>query len=335
MVRIGLIGLGFMGRMHMAAYEKISGAKLVAISDADARRAAGDMSGGWSNVAGAVQKNVDMTQVRGTINWRELINWSDVDVVDICLPTPQHTEVAVAALAAGKHVLCEKPLALNSAAGKQIAEAAATAKGFFMPAMCMRFWPHWKWLREAIAEKRYGKVLSATFRRVATMPPGWFSSGAMSGGAILDLHIHDTDFVNFCFGMPKAVFSRGYSKTSGKTDHIVTQYVYDDVPVVSAEGAWCLAEPFAFSMRYTVNFEKATADFDLAREHPLALHAGGKTEHIDFTGDGYQAELAYFVDCVAKNKRPEIVTVHDAVESLRLIEAEQQSIETGQLVKIS
>ena len=333
MVRVGIIGLGFMGRMHLSAYEKIHGVSIVAISDVDPKRAAGDLSGGWGNVAGAATGLKG--DFRGTTDWRELIQWSEVDIVDICVPTPQHVEIAIAALAAEKHVLCEKPMANDSQDAHRIAEAAAKAKGMFMPAMCMRFWPQWAWLKAAVIDGTYGKVLGATFRRVASMPPGWFADGAKSGGAILDLHIHDTDFVYHLFGMPVGVFSRGYVKTSGRTDHIVTQYIYSHIPVVSAEGSWCMADTFNFSMRYTVNFENATADFDISREKPLMLHSQGKATPIEMTGDGYEAELRYFIDCVQTNRRPWIVTADDAVASIQIIEAEQRSLTQGGAVKIN
>jgi predicted dehydrogenase len=167
------------------------------------------------------------------------------------------------------------------------------------------------------------------------MPPGWFSNGDLSGGAILDLHIHDTDFVYYLFGMPTAVRSAGYSKTSGKTDHIVTQYLYDDGPnFVSAEGSWCMADGFAFTMRYCVNFENATADFDISRENPLIIYDNGKAENITLEGDGYQAELEYMIQCINDPQDPMTVTADDAVASLRIIEAEQRSIDTGAPVKL-
>ncbi|MBI1368561.1 MAG: gfo/Idh/MocA family oxidoreductase [Planctomycetes bacterium] len=334
MVRIGIIGLGFMGRMHIGAYEKIDGARLVAVADKDEKRAQGDFSGGWSNVAGAAEK-LDMTGITGTTDFHELITSPNVDMVDICVPTPFHEELAVAALKAGKHVLCEKPLALDSGAAQRIADTAAKSKGMFMPAMCMRFWPQWVWLKKAIDEKRYGVVTGAVFRRCASMPPGWFSKGDLSGGAILDLHIHDTDFVFHLFGKPDAVFSRGYSKTSGKTDHIVTQYLYDKGPrLVSAEGSWCMADGFAFTMRYTVNFEKASVDFDISRENQLILSHAGKSENITLDGDGYAAELAYFINCINKGEKPTLVTAADAVTGLRILEAEQKSIDTGAPAKV-
>ena len=334
MTRIGIIGLGFMGRMHIGAYSKLAGARLVAIADQDAQRASGDFSGGWGNIAGSTE-SLDMTGITGTTDFQALIRHPDVDVVDICVPTPVHEPLALAALDAGKHVLCEKPLALDSRSAERIGQAARRARGLFMPAMCMRFWPQWMWLKGAVEDGRFGRVLGATFRRVASMPPGWFSNGQMSGGALLDLHIHDTDFVFHLFGRPDAVFSRGYMKTSGRTDHIVTEYLYDRGPaVVSAEGSWCMANGFTFTMRYTVNFEHATADFDIGREHQLIVSRDGQVETIDLAGDGYEAELAYFLDCVQHHRAPTVVTAQDAVTGLRILEAEQRSIESGSLEKI-
>lgn len=337
MLRVGLIGLGFMGKVHLGAYAKLAGVEVGAVSDADPKRAKGDLStGGADNIAADQITQLDMTRIKGTTDPKELMGFDDIDIIDICVPTPFHTDLAIAALATGKHVLCEKPLARTSAEAKRIADAANKAKGFFMPAMCMRFWPHWAWLKQAVDQKRYGRVLGAVFRRAAQMPGGWFGKGEWSGGALLDLHIHDTDFVHFLFGEPQSVSSRGYSKTSGEIDHIVTQYAYADGPsAVHAEGAWCLADGYGFTMRYTVNFENATADFDIGRDPQLVVHAKGKSEPITVPdGDGYEAELAYFVDCINKGQRPTVVTAQDAVTSIAITEAEGRSIATGQPVKL-
>jgi len=336
MIRIGIIGLGMMGRTHYEAYQEIENAQVVAVSDVDPKRAAGDLAGTGGNVLAGGLTQLPMDRIKGSTDYNDLLANPDVDVVDVCLPTTQHLEVAIAALKSGKHVLCEKPLARSSAEGEKIAAAATSAKGFFMPAMCMRFWPQWVWLKKAVDEKRYGKVTSATFRRVASMPPGWYKDGRISGGAALDLHIHDTDFVQFLFGMPKAVYARGYTKTSGEIDHLTTHYLYDEVPHVVAEGGWTLAPGYGFTMRYTVNFDNATADYDLAREKsPLLLIQSGKAESIDAgPGYGYAAELRYLIDCVRKNQRPTTVTADDGVRSLRIVEAEVKSTRTGEIVKL-
>ena len=134
--------------------------------------------------------------------------------MDICTPTALHPAQAIASLRAGKHVLCEKPLAQNSADARKVLRVAAAAKTFLMPAMCMRFWPGWGWLKKVVAEKTYGAVLAANFRRLSEMP-AWSAAGTHTGGALFDLHIHDTDFVNFLFGRPRSVFSTGVAGADG------------------------------------------------------------------------------------------------------------------------
>jgi len=335
MTRIGIVGLGFMGRMHYGVYDKLPDALVVAVSDSNPKRASGDLSEGWGNVEGAEITRLPMDRIRGFTDWRELIRFDEVDVVDICLPTPFHLEIVTAALAAGKHVLCEKPLALSSAEARTIAAAAAEAKGFFMPAMCMRFWGEWEWLKRAVAEEHYGKVRSATFRRAATTPVGWFRDGKLSGGALFDLHIHDVDFIYHLFGKPNGVFSRGYSKDTGAIDHVVTQYLYDGHAIVAAEGAWGMADGFEFRMQFNVNFERATAEFESNREISLRLYADGKTQLIEYAKhNGYVGELSYFLECVKTNTKPQRVTADDAVAGLQIVEAEKKSIESGQVVLV-
>ena len=335
-VNIGIIGLGFMGRMHYDTYAKVPGAQVVAVCDSDPRRAAGDLSGGWGNIAGAQTQRLPMDRIKGYTQVAELLANPDVQVVDVCLPTPAHTEIVTAALAAGKHVLCEKPMALTSAEARKIADAAAGAKGLFMPAMCMRFWAEWAWLRAAVEEQRYGKVKSAVFRRLGVVPQGWFRNGKLSGGGIVDLHIHDVDFAYNLFGVPSSVYANGYVGPTGEIDHVVAQYRYESGPAagatVAAEGGWTQADGFGFRMQYLVNFEQATADFDIGRKPTLQLHKDGKSETVETSGrDGYVGELTYFLECVRAGKRPTTVTAEDAVTGLRIVEAEKRSIASGKV----
>ncbi len=335
MIRVGIIGLGMMGGMHYRAWRAIDGVEVVAVADADPIRAAGDLSTSWSNLPGAA-KQLDMSCIRGTTDPHELIAMAEVDIVDVCVPTPAHADLAVAALMAGKHCVCEKPLARTAEQARQIAAAAEKAKGFCLPAMCVRFWPQWAWLAKAIQSGSYGKVLDATFRRVGSVPPGWFGDGKLSGGAILDLHLHDTDFVKFAFGKPGAVHSFGRVGKTGCVDQLVTHYIYGDGgPVVSAEGSWAMSAGFPFRMDYTVNFERATAEYVMLREQPLVIYENGQaTPHACEGADGYHNELAYMAQCVASGKAPSIITAADAAESIEIVEAEAESIRAARRVEV-
>jgi predicted dehydrogenase len=270
----------------------------------------------------------------------DLIKDKSVDVVDICLATPLHVEYAIAALKKGKHVLVEKPLARTFKDAMKLVKASQKSKGIAMCAMCMRFWPGWTWLKEAVEKQTLGPVLSANFRRLATMPPGaFYANGELSGGAILDLHLHDADFVQFVFGKPAGVFSRGYTKTSGQLDHVLTHYLYEGdhaSAMITAEGTWAMAAPYEFRMQFTVNFRDASASFDLLNAaQPLTVYRGGHKEVVQLDARmGYDIEIEYFLDCVTKGQQPSIVTLQDAADAIRLVEAEARSVASGKAVRL-
>ena len=169
--------------------------------------------------------------------------------------------------------------------------------------------------------------------------PAWSQHGTYSGatdlgGALFDLHIHDTDFVNHLFGRPADVFSSGVLGAGGSINHVVTQYNYPDGPSVYAEGSWLLNQ--GFNMSYTLLCEQATIDFDLARgADALRVSETGNEPRVVATGgDGYSKEIDYIIECVAQRRAPVVVTAHDGVTALEICEAEEQSIRRGAPVKL-
>jgi predicted dehydrogenase len=332
-VNVAVAGLGFMGATHLRAYQVNRQARIVAVCDPVRQPVNGVLSG----VQGNLNRGGDLalgSRVKVYREFTELIADPDVELVDICTPTALHAAQAIAALKAGKHVLCEKPLAQNVAAARKILDTAAKSENFLMPAMCMRFWPGWNWLKRVVMEQTFGAVQAAGFRRV-TAKPAWSQAETHLGGALLDLHIHDTDFVNFLFGRPAAVFSTGVTSAAGAVDHIVTQYIYPRGAVVQAEGSWLL--PDGFNMSFTLHCERATIDFDLSLgPDALRLQAAGKkarTIKLKKT-DGYHEEIACFVDSVARGVKPSVVTAEDGLAALEICAAEEKSVRTGKVVKL-
>lgn len=337
-VNVAVVGLGFMGVTHLRAYQALSSAKIVAVCDAVRLPVNGVLQG----VAGNIKKSDDIdlgAQVKVFRRLEEVLADPEVALVDLCTPTPLHPEQAIAALKAGKNVLCEKPIARTSASAREIVRAEESAAGFLMPAMCMRFWPGWSWLKEVVDDKRYGKILAGRFRRVSEMP-GWskqgtYSAGSDLGGALFDLHIHDTDFVQFLFGRPQRVFSTGVTDTNGSTTHVTTQYVYPGGPAVYAEGGWLLTK--GFNMAYTLHCEHATLDFDLARgpQAMQVIEEGKEPRFVTYGNvDGYNEEIRYAVDCAKSGKAPTIVTSRDGASALEICEAEEKSLRTGEVVSV-
>lgn len=335
-IKVGVVGLGMMGWTHLDVYAKMDGVEVAAVADRDADRLSGKVRPG-GNVEGQAQGHFDIAKVKGYTDAAELIADPDIDVVDVCLPTPAHVPFGLMTLEQGKHLLMEKPLARNSEDAQKLVEAAKQSDKLAMPAMCMRFWPGWTWLKDAVDNRTYGKVLAANFRRVASHPAGpFYASGEASGGAALDLHIHDTDFIQHLFGMPKAVTSVGYSKPTDAVDHLVTRYHYDDVPMVVAEGGWAMTEGFGFSMRYTVNFERASATFGEPGDTPLRLVEEGQEPRFVEVDDamGYELEIKYFMDCVKQGRQPARVTMADAANAVKIVEHEVRSVREGGMVTL-
>ena len=160
-----------MGVTHLKAYQQIPSVRIRAVCDAVRLPKNGLLPGVSGNIPGHDALRLE-SEVKSYRNLDELLADPEIDLVDLCVPTPQHHPQAIAALRAGKHVICEKPLARTSALASEIVQVAKRAKGYFMPAMCMRFWPEWAWLKEAVDQETFGQALAVRFRRAAE-PPGW------------------------------------------------------------------------------------------------------------------------------------------------------------------
>ena len=336
-VNVAVVGLGFMGVTHIKAYQQLKAAKIVAVCDSVRLPVNGVLAGVAGNVTGSGDLELGR-QVKTYRALEEVLADPEVELVDLCVPTPLHPAQAIAALKAGKHVLCEKPLALNSAEARKIVRAARSAAGFFMPAMCMRFWPGWSCLKQVVEDEPYGKIQAARFRRMSPMP-GWskatYASGNQTGGALFDLHVHDIDFVQFLFGRPASVFSSGVTRGGNSVDHVVTQYKYAGGPVVYAEGSWLLTGNF--SMSYTVLCERATLDFDSARgaDALMVAETGKKPRAVKLAGsDGYSGEIRYMLEAIQNGKAPKVVTALDGLSAVQICEAEAKSVRTGRVVSL-
>jgi len=340
MVNVGIIGMGFMGMTHFRAWQNIPNAKIKVICEARPLPANGDLSGIAGNLGTGAGLKIDLNTTRIVTTTEELFADPDIQLVDICLPTKAHSSVAIAAMRAGKHVICEKPMARTKAQTEEMLAVSKETGKFLMPAQCIRFWPEYCFLKRVIDDNRYGKVVAARFRRVSEAP-GWgvssFLKGNESGGALYDLHVHDLDYVLYCFGMPKAVFAKGCTYASGATDHVMANYIYANDAVITVEGSWAMVKGFGFAAGFTVNFEKATLDFDSTRgADALKLYEISQPVLVikPEGDDGYTGELRHIATAVESGKAPTTVTAQDGVNSLRVCEAEEQSVKTGQIVQL-
>jgi predicted dehydrogenase len=298
-VNIGIIGLGFMGVTHIVGYSKIPGVLVSAVCTENPAVLAGDLS----KIGGNIQVDadaVDISAAKKYAHWHEVVADPAVDAVDICLPTDLHAEVSIAALAAGKHVLCEKPMALIDADCERMIAAASANKRVLMIGQVLRFWPEYMALQEFGAAKKYGAIRSATFVRQCGLPDWskWLPVEARSGGATFDLLIHDIDQALLLCGMPERVSA----KKLGDGDGIMGTFIYARGPEVRIQGGWF--QPGA-PLQMTFQAVAERGQMELSAAGLFLSNMSGERTKVDPGGpDGYQAEVAYFIECCRNGSEP-------------------------------
>jgi predicted dehydrogenase len=330
-----------MGRTHYSILSGRPDVRIVALMDSDPARRGGDWSEQIGNLPSRWPERLADAGLRAVETVEEMAADPDVDLLVVALPTFLHAESAIAGLRAGKHVLSEKPMALSSAECDRIVEVARRSSGAYMTAQCIRFWPQYAEIKRRVASGRYGAVRSVTLRRIASPPlyarDGWLMDHRRSGGAILDLHVHDVDFAHYLMGKPRAVQAAGTVGPSGGIDHVCSLWDYGDERVVSLEGGWCYHAGFPFEMFVNVRCERATFQWRMADGPVVRMFADGAdpAEIRVKNANGWEEEIDYFLDCVRRGKQPELCLPESSALSIRLAEMERESLERREKVPCS
>ncbi|MGH9694285.1 MAG: Gfo/Idh/MocA family protein [Bryobacteraceae bacterium] len=326
-MKIGIIGLGFMGATHLGAFWKMDGVEVGAVCTENPAAFSGDLSktGGNLGRQGGVY---DFSAVAKYQRWEELVKDPALDAVDICLPTDLHEPVATAALAAGKHVLCEKPMALTVNDCARMIDEAEKAQRVLMIGQVLRFWPAYRYLQEFGKGKEYGALRSATFVRRCGVPnwSRWLPVVSRSGGALLDLLVHDIDQALLLCGMPERVAA----KKLGDVDGVAATLIYPGGPEVRIQGGWFAAET-PFSMSFQARAERA--ELELTPAGLVRNDAAGVRTTIETEGDGYDAEVSYFVECCKTGRPPALCPPRASAQAVKVALLLKESRETGEQIK--
>ena len=325
MIKVGLIGCGFMGGMHAACYSALAplGVKVTAVADVRPDFAA--------------KLADENTAVYAT--GMELIEKADVDVVDICLPTHLHTAHAVAAMKAGKHVFVEKPVCVSEAEMELLLATEQETGVKVQVGQVIRQWTEYVWLKETVDSGVYGKVLHGQFRRLSSLPTwaweNWLHQVEKSGGVAVDLHVHDVDFVRYILGEPDTVKAHAYRDENGVIQQINALLGYGSNVSISVEAGWNYPADFPFIADFRVKFEKATV-VNAGGSLTVYPNEGGAVQPKlaeEFRGDndiggnisslgGYYNELKYFVEGLQGKNDLSVATVKEAVDSVKLVKRE-------------
>jgi predicted dehydrogenase len=274
--KVGLLGLGIMGRRHLDAYRSLPGVEVV------------------------TRTSAHFSNLHHDALYRAMIEDPELDAIDICLPTGLHAPVTIAALDAGKHVLCEKPMALTVEDCGRMLQARARNKGILMVAHVLRFWPAYRVLHEAVAGSTYGAIRSARFSRRSGLPAWapWLLRPEESGGATLDLLVHDFDQALWLFGVPESTTAR----TLGSANVIECSLRYRDGLEVAVAGGW-YTDNVPFAMEF--DLQASEGELHYADDHLQLLRpSAAPIEIVLPQEDPYATQLAYFLDCCRNGRDP-------------------------------
>jgi predicted dehydrogenase len=340
MVRIGIVGIGFMGMIHYLAARHLKGAAVTALCSRDAQKLAGD----WRSIQGNFGPRgeiMDLSTHKLYPRLDDLLADPDIDLIDVCNPTHLHPETALRALAAGKHVLVEKAIALDPRDADAMVAAARKAGKLLMVAHVLPFFPEFAYAAEAIRSGRWGRVLGGHFKRVISRPD-WsaeIGDASKTGGPAVDLHIHDTHFIGLVCGVPKRVFSSGVVE-NGTVQYLTTQYLYGPGgPAVTCSSGAVAQKGRPFVHGYEIYLERATLTYESGTCPLTVLTADGKAEQPPLAGGGeataaFTLELQAAVDGVRAGREPDLLSGQLARDALVLCHQECESVRRGEAVAV-
>ena len=347
MTRVGIVGIGFMGMVHYLSYQKLPGVKVVALCEQNTKRLAGD----WTEIQGNFGPPGTQMDLAGIATYEssdDLIADPNVDLVDITLPPAAHADVAIAALRGGKHVFCEKPMAMTVGDCDRMLAAAEEAGKRLLIGHVLPFFPEYAWALREIRSGEHGRLLGGSFKRVIA-DPSWLENywqPDQIGGPMLDLHVHDAHFIRLLFGMPKTVTSCGRLRNT-LAEHWHTQFDYGPkCPAVQATGGTIKQQGRSFNHGFEIHLEKATLTFEFAVVAgvgfylcpPTLLTSNSKVQRPKLKGDdpmdAFAHELRELV-CGVRDAFPlEILDADFAKDAITICQKQTESLRRCRSVRV-
>ena len=299
MLKVGLVGVGGITVAHIPAWDVMEDVELVALCDVR-------------------KEQMDpYPEKRHYLDFDEMIETEDLDILDICLPTYLHADYAIKAMEKGIHVICEKPISLKAEDVERVYSTARRMNVQFMVAQVVRFMPEYLLIKELYETERFGKLLSGYMGRLSNAPKwtwdDWMKDESRSGLVPFDLHIHDLDFMVYAFGTPDSVNCNRSKRP--EQDCISVAYKYSDF-YITAESSW-YAGAIPFWASYRFQFEKAVVVLeegkciiyeDNGAITDLSIDSDIETGSINLPkSNAYADEIRYFMDCVLSGSFPDKV----------------------------
>lgn len=334
MLKAGLIGFGGIAKAHrkaFAALKEQGRAELVCAYDIDPNAFDRKITINLDTSVSELEENI-----RFYTDLDEMLANEDIDFFDVCIPSFMHSKLSTDLLRRGYHVMCEKPMALYYNDCMEMVKASEESGKELMIGQCLRFYPAFNYIKDAIDDGRFGRVLGAFFSRLSAPPiwgwENWFMDPARSGGCITDLHIHDVDIIRYLFGEPDAVSCHA-STSICKHDTVHTSFFYRNTPI-TAIGDWTLTG-MKFNASCRLDFEKVTLTFD-SKDLTVYPKDGSESYVVPLEKiSGQLSELTYFCDVIEGKIKNTRNPATSAAKTVRLIEIMRESADqNGAILKL-
>lgn len=329
MVKVALIGCGTMGRVHCGGYAKIDSVQLVAVCDLNEEK------------MNALNLPPHTHHYQ---SFDEMMAQEEFDILDVCLPTYMHKEYAVRAMRAKKHVFCEKPIALTNEDAQEMIACAKENNVKFSVGQVVRLFPMYANAAQQVKDGRLGipKLIRTT--RNQAFPQwsweGWYQNYSKSGGPIVDLAIHDIDWIIGNFGKVERVYAKALGGKVENQDHCMITLRLVNGAIAHVEASWAYPKGSTFRTTFEIVGTDAQIEYDSLANAPIHYQTYENGAHQDSylspvlgTLEPYCAELLAFVRSV-ESGTPLTVTGEDAAETLRVVLAALQSAQTGEPVEL-
>jgi UDP-N-acetylglucosamine 3-dehydrogenase len=307
-MHLGIIGTGF-GVRHAEIYASFPDVEVVGIVGRDKQK---------------TEQVAHTLGICGYTDINALLTHPDVDAIDVCSPTYAHADHVLAALEHGKHVFCETPVAYTLADAEQMSRSSASSNRLLLVALYGRFVSEYKYIHDAITAGHLGKP-KAVFANRRT-PAIW---GTWDENFILNLMLHDIDYLSWTLGKPQAVTSRALEDP---WKHVCIALEYEHCSAV-IEGCGIMPPSFPFSTSLRVVCENGAIDMNWrwSGTAPISevIHypSNGDPKTLAIPGyDPYEAECRYFIDCVQGKADPELLGINSAIASLCIALAAKKSV---------
>lgn len=325
MIKIGLLGAGMMGATHIGGLRanKVTAAKYIGVCDIDETKR---------------NEFAQKYGIKSYASFDEMMSDSEIDMVDLSLPSHLHEQFCIKIVEAKKHVMVEKPIAFELDAAKRMIAAAQDNGVRLMVGHVLRFWPQYAKIKQMYDDGVFGDLIDVYCARLGQMPTWgeWYKDPQKSGETLMNLTLHDIDFLHYMLGKPTSVYSAGTKDKMSNYNDVMNIFKFACKTNAIVDGSLSMTPGYPFTMHFRALGTKATVEFIYKAGENIGAGAittfflyeeGKDPQDVEFDEyDAYGREIEYFAQCIESGAPTDKVTNESVISVLTSVIAAKQSL---------